>query len=89
MLLRYADSVGTNYEQRGMGCVQPADRYFLKITPFTQVLSSVSQAYSENPADFKPLTTEEMARIKAEKRQKDQVLQFFSGEIEAKFHPSG
>ena len=77
MLLRYADSVGTNYEQRGMGCVQPADRYFLKITSFTQVLSSVSQAYSENPADFKPLTTEEMARIKAEKRQKDQVLQFF------------
>ena len=77
LLLRYADSVGTNYEQRGMGCVQPADRYFLKITSFTQVLSSVSQAYSENPADFKPLTTEEMARIKAEKRQKDQVLQFF------------
>ena len=103
MLLRYADSVGTNYEQRGMGCVQPADRYFLKITSFTQILSfvsqayyyplyrrliiilcitglllsSVSQAYSENPADFKPLTTEEMARIKAEKRQKDQVLQFF------------
>jgi len=31
------------------------------------------QAYSENPADFKPLTTEEMARIKAEKRQKDQA----------------
>ena len=72
-----------------MGCVQPADRYFLKITCFTQVLYFVSQAYSENPADFKPLTTEEMARIKAEKRQKDQVLQFFSGEIEAKFHPSG
>ena len=45
LLLRYADSVGTNYEQRGMGCVQPADRYFLKITSFTQVLSFVSQAY--------------------------------------------
>ncbi len=29
--------------------------------------------YSENPADFKPLTTEELARIKAEKRQKDQA----------------
>ncbi len=27
--------------------------------------------YAENPADFKPLTAEEMARIKAEKRQKD------------------
>ena len=46
------------------------------------------QAYSENPADFKPLTTEEMAKIKAEKRQKDQVwrrisefnLQIFSGQ---------
>ena len=35
--------------------------------------NSLLQAYSENPADFKPLTTEEMARIKAEKRQKDQV----------------
>ena len=86
MLLRYADSVGTNYEQRGMGCVQPADRYFLKITSFTQVLSSVSQAYSENPADFKPLTTEEMARIKAEKRQKDQVLQFFWGKRKLKLN---
>ena len=31
------------------------------------------QAYTENPADFKPLTTEEMAKIKAEKRQKDQA----------------
>ena len=30
-------------------------------------------AYSENPADFKPLTAEEMAKIKAEKRQKDQA----------------
>jgi len=29
--------------------------------------------YSENPADFKPLTREEMAKIKAEKRQKDQA----------------
>ena len=86
LLLRYADSVGTNYEQRGMGCVQPADRYFLKITSFTQVLSSVSQAYSENPADFKPLTTEEMARIKAEKRQKDQVLQFFWGKRKLKLN---
>ena len=27
--------------------------------------------YAENPADFKPLTAEELARIKAEKRQKD------------------
>ena len=27
--------------------------------------------YSENPADFKPLTAEELAKIKAEKRQKD------------------
>ena len=95
-----------------MGCVQPADRYFLKITSFTQVLSfvsqayyyplyrrliiilcitglllsSVSQAYSENPADFKPLTTEEMARIKAEKRQKDQVLQFFWGKRKLKLN---
>ena len=95
MLLRYADSVGTNYEQRGMGCVQPADRYFLKINSLTQVLilciaglllSSVSQAYSENPADFKPLTTEEMARIKAEKRQKDQVLQFFWGKRKLKLN---
>lgn len=31
------------------------------------------QAYSENPADFKPLTTEEIAKIRAEKRQKDQA----------------
>jgi len=31
------------------------------------------QAYSENPADFKPLTSEELAKIKAEKRQKDQA----------------
>jgi len=31
------------------------------------------QAYTENPADFKPLTSEEMAKIKAEKRQKDQA----------------
>ena len=31
------------------------------------------QGYTENPADFKPLTTEEMAKIKAEKRQKDQA----------------
>ncbi|XP_071633598.1 uncharacterized protein Cnot4 isoform X1 [Temnothorax longispinosus] len=30
------------------------------------------KAYSENPADFKPLTKEEIARIKAEKRLKDQ-----------------
>jgi len=30
-------------------------------------------AYAENPADFKPLTAEEMAKIKAEKRQKDQA----------------
>jgi len=29
--------------------------------------------YSENPADFKPLTTEELARIKAEKRQRSQA----------------
>ncbi len=27
--------------------------------------------YSENPADFKPLTPEEVAKIKADKRQKD------------------
>ena len=27
--------------------------------------------YAENPADFKPLTAEELARIKAEKRQRD------------------
>jgi len=27
--------------------------------------------YSENPADFKPLTPEELAKIKADKRQKD------------------
>ena len=44
------------------------------------------QAYSENPADFKPLTTEEMARIKAEKRQKDQVLQFFWGKRKLKLN---
>jgi len=31
------------------------------------------QAYSENPADFKPLTSEELAKIKADKRQKDQA----------------
>ena len=31
------------------------------------------QPYSENPADFKPLTTEEIAKIRAEKRQKDQA----------------
>jgi len=31
------------------------------------------QAYSENPADFKPLTSEEIAKIKAEKRLKDQA----------------
>ncbi|XP_025159580.1 probable serine/threonine-protein kinase tsuA isoform X3 [Harpegnathos saltator] len=30
------------------------------------------KAYSENPADFKPLTKEELSRIKAEKRLKDQ-----------------
>jgi len=30
------------------------------------------KAYPENPADFKPLSTQEMHRIKAEKRQKDQ-----------------
>ncbi|TRY74590.1 hypothetical protein TCAL_01643 [Tigriopus californicus] len=29
--------------------------------------------YSENPVDFKPLSTEEVAKIKAEKRQKDQA----------------
>ena len=89
LLLRYADSVGTNYEQRGMGCVQPADRYFHKIINLCiagLLLSSVSQAYSENPADFKPLTTEEMARIKAEKRQKDQVLQFFWGKRKLKLN---
>jgi len=28
--------------------------------------------YPENPADFKPLSTQEMHKIKAEKRQKDQ-----------------
>jgi len=31
------------------------------------------QPYSENPADFKPLTNEEIAKIRAEKRQKDQA----------------
>ncbi|XP_047358514.1 myb-like protein I isoform X2 [Vespa velutina] len=30
------------------------------------------KAYSENPANFKPLTKEEIARLKAEKRLKDQ-----------------
>ncbi|KAL1117225.1 hypothetical protein AAG570_004552 [Ranatra chinensis] len=30
------------------------------------------KAYPEDPADFKPLTQEEVARLKAEKRQKDQ-----------------
>ncbi|XP_054005233.1 probable serine/threonine-protein kinase tsuA isoform X3 [Hylaeus anthracinus] len=30
------------------------------------------KAYSENPADFKPLSMEEIARLKAEKRLKDQ-----------------
>ncbi|XP_012267573.2 TPR-containing protein DDB_G0280363 isoform X2 [Athalia rosae] len=30
------------------------------------------KAYPENPADFKPLTKEEIARLKAEKRLKDQ-----------------
>ncbi|PSN56194.1 hypothetical protein C0J52_01420 [Blattella germanica] len=30
------------------------------------------KAYSENPADFKPLSQEEVARLKAEKRHKDQ-----------------
>ncbi|XP_066582625.1 uncharacterized protein Cnot4 [Prorops nasuta] len=30
------------------------------------------KAYSENPADFKPLTKEEIARLKAEKKLKDQ-----------------
>ncbi|CAD6215722.1 GSCOCG00000533001-RA-CDS, partial [Cotesia congregata] len=30
------------------------------------------KAYSENPADFKPLTKEEISRLKAEKRLKDQ-----------------
>ncbi|XP_015602796.1 uncharacterized protein LOC107271372 isoform X3 [Cephus cinctus] len=30
------------------------------------------KAYSENPADFKPLTKEEIGRLKAEKRLKDQ-----------------
>ena len=29
--------------------------------------------YQENPADFKPLTAEELAKIKAEKKQKDQA----------------
>jgi hypothetical protein len=29
--------------------------------------------YAENPADFKPLTAEELAKIKEEKRKKDQV----------------
>jgi len=31
------------------------------------------QPYSENPADFKPLTSEQIAKIKAEKRLKDQA----------------
>ena len=43
------------------------------MAPNKPLTNSLLQAYSENPADFKPLTTEEMARIKAEKRQKDQV----------------
>lgn len=30
------------------------------------------KAYPEDPADFKPLTQEEVAKLKAEKRQKDQ-----------------
>uniref|UniRef100_A0A0V0G5E3 CCR4-NOT transcription complex subunit 4 n=1 Tax=Triatoma dimidiata TaxID=72491 RepID=A0A0V0G5E3_TRIDM len=30
------------------------------------------KTYPENPADFKPLTQEEVAKLKAEKRQKDQ-----------------
>lgn len=30
------------------------------------------KAYPENPADFKPLSQEEVARLKAEKRHKDQ-----------------
>ncbi|KAK2725200.1 CCR4-NOT transcription complex subunit 4-like isoform X1 [Artemia franciscana] len=29
--------------------------------------------YAENPADFKPLTSQELAKIKAEKKQKDQA----------------
>jgi len=29
--------------------------------------------YAENPADFKPLTVEEIAKIKEEKRKKDQA----------------
>ena len=30
------------------------------------------KAYPENPADFKPLSQEEVAKLKAEKRHKDQ-----------------
>lgn len=31
------------------------------------------KAYPEDPADFKPLSQEEVAKLKAEKRQKDQL----------------
>jgi hypothetical protein len=41
------------------------------------VLSSACRSpYAENPADFKPLTAEELAKIKEEKRKKDQVSFF-------------
>ena len=30
------------------------------------------KAYPENPANFKPLTREELARLKAQKKQRDQ-----------------
>ena len=53
----------------------PCDNLFYFQACFTLTQHFAGQAYSENPADFKPLTTEEMARIKAEKRQKDQVPQ--------------
>ncbi len=43
------------------------------------VLSSACRSpYAENPADFKPLTAEELAKIKEEKRKKDQVSFFYS-----------
>ena len=39
--------------------------------------------YAENPADFKPLTVEELAKIKEEKRKKDQVRGKHNKEIDS------
>ena len=43
----------------------------LQIPKFYILCPACRAPYAENPADFKPLTQEELAKIKSEKRQKD------------------